>query len=230
MSVFCREGTFLATSGADYTTIVLSEGDPHSMSLQQRTYHGPVEPEDLARALIADLDGLGLESQTLGDPDHLVVQFGIRDQPRPGGRTSLTVHLIEFEDGVMVRLGEQQWLGVAASLGTTALMALKNPFSLIGRIDDVAQDIQSLGLRERVWSVIEDAARGLGASLELSETLRRASCAYCATANPVGAPSCLACGAPMGKAQPVTCAKCGYAVPARASECPQCATRVSQVA
>lgn len=200
------------------------------MALQQRTYHGPIEAEDLARALAADLSGLGLESQVLGDPDHLVLQFGSRHWPRSGGRTSLTVHLIEVEDGVMVRVGEQQWLGVAASLGTTALMALKNPFSLIGRIDDVAQDIQSLTVRERVWTVIEDAARGLGASLKISETLRRVTCSYCRTANRVGASSCLACCAPLGGAQPVTCAECGYAVPANVSECPQCSTSISQLA
>lgn len=200
------------------------------MSLQQRTYHGPIEAEDVARALAADLNGLGLESQILGDPDHLVLQFGSHALPQSGGRTSLTVHLIEVEDGVMVRIGEQQWLGVAASLGATALMALKNPFSLIGRIDDVAQDIQSLTLRERVWNVIEEAAHGLGASLEISETLRRVACAYCGTANQVGDPSCLACGAPLGNAQPVTCAKCGYAVPANVSQCPQCSTKISQLA
>lgn len=200
------------------------------MALQQRTYHGPIETDDLARALVADLGGMGLESQALGEPDHIVLQFGTRVVPRSGGRTSLTIHLIEVEDGVMVRVGEQQWLGVAASLGTTALMALKNPFSLIGRIDDVAQDIQSLGLRERVWDVVEEAAAGLGASLELSETLRRVTCAYCQTANPVGQPSCLACGAPLGEAQPVSCPRCGFAIPAQANECPQCSMVVNQLA
>lgn len=200
------------------------------MTLQQRTYHGDLSADDLASALLADLTGLGLESQVIGEPDHRVLQFGSPDWPRSGGRTSLTVHLIETEDGVLVRVGEQEWLGVAASLGATALMALKNPFSLIGRIDDVAQDIQSLGLRERVWKAIGHAADGLGASLKLSETLRRVVCLYCQTANPVGGPSCIACGAPLGEAQPVTCAVCGFAVPARATICPQCSSPITESA
>ncbi len=48
----------------------------------------------------------------------------------------------------MVELGQQAWLGVAASLGQTAFSVFRNPFSLIGRLDDLAQDIESMQLSE----------------------------------------------------------------------------------
>src|SRR3990172_4481309 len=129
---------------------------------------------------------------------------------RPGGPTAITIHLSRVEDGVHVRLGAQEWLGTAASLGQTALMALLRPQTLLSRLDDVAQDIYSLQLVERIWEAIERTVHGLGASFQISERLRRLTCAYCTTTNPVGAPSCAACGAPLGFQQPVGCPNCGF--------------------
>ncbi len=129
---------------------------------------------------------------------------------------------MRHEDGVLVRIGQQEWLGVAASLGTTALGALRNPFSLLGRLDDVAQDIASMQLTARVWQTLERAARGLGATHELSDRLRRLACEYCDTANPVGEPNCVACGAPLGDVHPVACANCGFVSEPGASFCANC--------
>jgi predicted amidophosphoribosyltransferase len=47
-------------------------------------------------------------------------------------------------------------------------------------------------------------------------------CEYCLTANPVGEPSCIACGAPLGEAQPRTCLNCGFVVRMNESICPNC--------
>jgi hypothetical protein len=190
--------------------------------MEQRAYHGPVSPEAFSRSLLAEFGGGGYQVQQLGDPDHLVIQIGRTGFSSPGGQTSITIHLVEVEDGVLVRLGEQAWLGLAASLGTTALAALRNPFSLLGRLDDLAEDINSLQLRERIWETLDTTAESLGASLELSEALRRTVCSYCRTPNPVGAPSCLACGAPLGDAQPVACLKCGFVSTAGTETCPEC--------
>jgi uncharacterized paraquat-inducible protein A len=126
------------------------------------------------------------------------------------------------EDGVLARLGQQEWLGVAASLGTTALGALRNPLTLLGRLDDLAQDISSLQLTDRVWQTVVRTAESLGASHEISERLRRLTCSYCLTANPVGEPRCIACGAPLGPEQPSACPHCGYIVGAGEVTCPQC--------
>jgi hypothetical protein len=167
--------------------------------IEQRVFHGPIAPADIATALVAEFDQGELEAQRVGSGDQLVVQIASRRHPSSGGRTALTVQLAAVEDGVMVRMGRQDWLGVAASLGITALMALLKPITFVSRVDDLAQDIASIGLIDRAWATIERAAQTHGASHELSERLRRLTCAHCLTANPVGAPACLACGSPLGQ-------------------------------
>lgn len=190
--------------------------------LNQRTFHGPITPEDLASALIAELDQGNLQAQVLGHQDNLVVQVASPIIPASGGRTAISVQLARVEDGVLVRLGQQQWLGVAASLGTTALAALRNPFSLLGRLDDIAQDIASMQLTAHIWQTVERAAESLGASHEISQRLRRLTCEHCDTANPVGEPTCISCGAPLGPEQPIACSNCGHVVARSESKCPQC--------
>jgi DNA-directed RNA polymerase subunit RPC12/RpoP len=191
-------------------------------NMDARTFHGAISPKDFAQALVAEFSQGNMRAQAVGHGDQLVVQIASVVSPSSGGRTAISVHLQEIEDGVHVQVGEQEWLGVAASLGVTALSALRNPLSLLGRLDDLAQDVSSMQLAARVWQTLERAARSLGASLEISDRLRRVACEYCDTANLVGAPNCVACGAPLGSSQPVACPNCGF-VPERGAEfCPQC--------
>jgi len=152
----------------------------------------------------------------------MIVQVGTRPQAISGGQTALTITIEGVEDGVMVELGQQAWLGVAASLGISALAALKHPLSLLGRLDDIAQDIENLQLNERVWQVISRTARAAAASTEISERLKRLECEYCGTANPIGEPSCMTCGAPLGKIHPNSCLSCGYIVSFGDKICPNC--------
>lgn len=171
---------------------------------------------------MAEFNRGNLHAQTLGQSDRMIVQIGTHSGAMSGGQTALTVTLQAVEDGIMVELGQQAWLGVAASLGMSALAALRNPFSLLGRLDDIAQDIESLQLSERIWQVINRSARAAGASLELSERLKRLVCEYCWTANPVGEPACIACGAPLGAAQPEACRHCGFVIKQLETRCPNC--------
>lgn len=190
--------------------------------MERRIFHGDLSTNNIARALVAHFNRSNLAAQQLGNSKQILVQIASRQRPISGGQTALTVHLREVDDGVAVQLGKQTWLGLAASLGVTALSVFRNPFSLIGRLDDLAQDIENLQLTEEVWDVIENVARIRGATFELSERLRRLVCNYCATANPVGEPSCIACGAPLGEVQPITCQNCGFVVKKTESICPNC--------
>jgi hypothetical protein len=190
--------------------------------MERRIFHGKIKPNDIAQAVMAEFNRGNLRAQTLGKNDRIVVQVGTRPDAMSGGQTAMTVTIQPLDEGIMVELGQQAWLGVAASLGMSALAAIKNPFSLLGRLDDIAQDIENLQIREKVWVVIAQAARAAGASAELSENLRRTTCEYCHVANPVGAPSCEACGAPMGKVQPFTCRHCGFVLKAGVQVCPNC--------
>lgn len=191
---------------------------------QQRIYHGNISPIDLANALVGSFHRGNLRVQQFGNSDKVVVQIATTARPVSGGQTALSVIVQRAEDGVVVQVGQQAWLGVAASLGMTALQLLHNPMAIFNRLDDLAQDIESLQMVDEVWRVLDGTARTLGATQQLSERLRRIACAYCDTANPVGEACCIACGAPMGSLQPVTCAKCGFVLQNGEARCPQCGT------
>ena len=194
--------------------------------MERRIFHGSLSSNDVARALVAHFNRANLAAQQLGSGKKIIVQIASRQRPSSGGQTALTVHLRDVEDGIAVQLGKQTWLGVAASLGVTALSAFRNPFSLLDRLDDLAQDIENLQLTDEVWDVIENVARMRGATFELSERLRRLKCEYCNTANPICQPSCIACGAPLGDSQPSTCQNCGLVVKISESRCPNCGSRL----
>jgi hypothetical protein len=190
--------------------------------MDRRIFHGNITPTDVARALIAGFNQGNLQTQLIGDNNNLTVQIASSQWAHSGGRTALTVNIQQIEDGVMVELGQQEWLGVAASLGTTVISAVLNPINLLGRLDDIAQDINNLQLNEKIWQVVESVTRAAGASQELSERLSSVTCEFCGSANPVGESDCVACGAPLGKAQPKSCSKCGYVLEHDENFCPNC--------
>jgi len=190
--------------------------------MEQRIYHGDLRPHDIAQALVAKFNRGNLRSQQLGNADQIVVQVATRAGASSGGSTAMTITLQKVVDGISVQVGKQTWLGTAASLGKTALLAVRNPFHLLGRLDDLAQDIENLQISQQVWESIEEVVRAKNASFELSERLRRLVCVYCNVANPIGEPNCVACGAPLGSAQPSTCTYCGFVIKRGESVCPNC--------
>ncbi|GAB4526639.1 MAG: hypothetical protein Fur0018_11950 [Anaerolineales bacterium] len=193
--------------------------------MQPKIFYGNLTPEDLAQALIAEFNRGAWKAQQIGRGEQIVVQIATREYRQTGGQTALSVTMRKAPDGMVVQVGKQAWLGVAASLGKTAFMALRNPFYLIGRLDDLAQDIENLQLSERVWEVIERTARTAGVTQALPERLQRVICPYCRTANDAGEPHCIACGAPLGDFQPRTCLNCGFVVGPEEQICPNCGTR-----
>ena len=187
-----------------------------------RIYHGDIQPEDIARNLTAYYNRGNYQVQRYGSGDKLAVQIATRQNRQSGGQTALTANIAKVEDGVSITLSKQMWFGLAASLGLTALSALRNPFTLINRIDDIAQDVESLQLEEAIWEVVDQTARQHGTGKHLSERLSRTVCPYCLTANPIASARCLACGAPLGEVQPATCANCGFVVSNNEKICPNC--------
>jgi hypothetical protein len=194
--------------------------------MDRRIFYGSIVPMDIAQALMAEFDRGNLHAQTVGQADRVAVQIATRMGSMSGGQTAMTVTLQTVEDGVMVELGRQEWLGLAASLGHTAWTAFRNPLSLLGRLDDLAQDIESMQLADRIWHAIDRAVAAKGASSALSERLTRIACEYCGAANPLGEASCLACGAPLGELHPSACPHCGFAVTPGETVCPNCNRRL----
>lgn len=190
--------------------------------MEQRIFHGDFSPDDLAACLLVHFNRGNLIVHKLGSGESVILQIKTRENSPSGGQTALTITFQEVEDGVAVQAGQQAWIGVAASLGFSALAAIQNPFNLLSRIDDIAQDLESLQLIDEAWKVLKANAKVMGSGFELSKRLNRVMCEYCQTANPAGAPSCLACGAPLGNAQPTTCKNCGYVILTSETVCPNC--------
>lgn len=196
--------------------------------METRTYHGKITPDDFARGLIAYFNRGNFRVQQVGSGAQVTIQIATSAMSPSGGQTALSISLQAVEDGVSIQIGQQAWLGVAASLGWTAIAALQNPFSLLGRLDDLAQDIESMQLTQDIWKVINDTAHALNAGFELSERLRKTVCSYCNTANPPGEAHCIGCGAPLGDVQPETCPKCGFVLNRTEKFCPNCGQPIAR--
>ncbi len=190
--------------------------------MNQRFFHGKITPVDISQYLLAEFNQNNLRAQTFGSSDKMIIQIATRPDAASGGQTALTVSMEKHPDGVMVQMGQQAWMGTAASLGWSAFTALRNPLSLLGRIDDIAQDLENLQLSDKIWNAVNRAVQAAGASLQLSERFSRVTCEYCGAATPPGEPTCLACGAPLGKSQPTTCRHCGFVLLREETVCPNC--------
>lgn len=190
--------------------------------MEQRIYHGNITPEVISDALLANFNRGNLMAQVIGQKEHLNVQIASRPDSGSGGQTALSVQLSKVEDGVQISIGNQEWYGVAASMGQTVIATIINPWNLLNRLDDLAQDVENLQIQEKIWAVIDATARASRASTQLSERLQRLECLYCGTANPVGQGSCIACGAPLGNIQPRTCPSCGFIIVRGEPTCPNC--------
>ncbi len=190
--------------------------------MESKIFHGEIKPSDFSQALMAHFNHGNLHVQQVGDGDQIIVQIASNEWQSSGGKTSITVAVRRVEDGISIQVGQQDWIGVAASLGFSALAALANPRNLLNRIDDIAQDIDSMQLTQEIWAVIETTARTIGVGTELSDRLKRYVCEYCKTANPPGEPRCIGCGAPLGDVQPETCPHCGFVISKQEHVCPNC--------
>ncbi len=194
--------------------------------MDTRIYHGEIKAKDLAKALAARFTYGNLIAQYSQSSKQFIVQISSRRDARSGGKTAIGITIQQNEDGVTVKIGEQEWLGIAASFGTTLLSMGRNPLNLLGRLDDIAQDIENLNLDDKIWDVIEEVAFTMGASYQLSEKLRRTGCEYCNTANPAGEPRCIACGAPLGGSQPRICQHCGFIAGPNDVTCSNCGSEL----
>lgn len=190
--------------------------------MEQKVYYGALTPADFASALVGYFNRGNFQVQALENEHGVVVQVATSRVQRSGGQTALSAQFTRVEDGVMVRVGQQTWFGIAASLGRSAMAAWFNPFSLLGNLDDIAQDFESMQLHDTVWKVIDEFATSHNAGQRLTLRLRRVVCSFCNTPNQVGDPSCVACGAPLGSDQPSPCAFCGFLFEPSLKRCPNC--------
>jgi len=195
--------------------------------METKFFHGNITAEDLACILVHRFNRGNLAAQYTHSGKQWLVQVASRINAKSGGQTALCVNILQMDDWISISMGKQNWLGIAASIGISLFSFLtRNPLNVISRIDDIAQDIENLSLDDQVWAVIDEAVIAFGVTHELSDRLKRAGCEYCDTANPVGLPRCLACGAPLGNSQPRTCDNCGFVAGPNDTHCQNCTEKL----
>lgn len=195
--------------------------------MNERSYHGNLAPENMAKAIIAAFNQGNMTAQQVGHGEKVMVQIATRQHAQSGGKAAMTVSIQKNADGVTVGIGQHEWFGAAASLGQTALSTLFNPWNIISRLDDLAQDVTSLTLESKVWEVVEKFAQTAKFTKTLSERLQSVACPYCGTANKIGAADCVNCGGPLGEHQPIACPKCGNVLPPKSKFCNNCGTSLT---
>ena len=129
--------------------------------MEQRTYLGNVAPDGLADYLVQLYNGQGdLLAQKLGQGDTLVVQIG-RDRNHRGTRNAVTIGIHRAQeggDGLVVTMGEQQW--ITPELATYAVMmglisVLFTPWALFALIWPLSSLLGSRVLPGQIWDQIQ---------------------------------------------------------------------------
>ena len=189
--------------------------------MEIRTYHGDLDPDELANLLMAQFNQGNFAAQRYNQGNRVIVQVGTRDN-RGRVENTLAVTLSGTPDGVNVSVGEQQWLDAAADLAQAGLGALFNPLSLLGNFREIVSDMSSFSLPQQIWQTVDKYSQNAGAGRGGDPAKMAVACPYCGVANPPGAPTCTGCGAPLGEAQPVYCPRCGQQMQAGSKFCPRC--------
>lgn len=197
--------------------------------MEQRAFHGKIDAEELARSLVLRFNAGDSRAQWMrGEEGRTVVQIQSLKQDRDDPTTAVTLHISPSRTGIVVALGEQQWAGVAADLAKSGLMAVLNPWSLLGEIDDIARNVQRLQLRQQIWQAIDAYCKSSGVSTGGVMPVQQVICPYCGTPAEVGQPTCKACLGPLGSVQPITCPRCGFLNEHDARQCVNCRTPLSR--
>jgi ribosomal protein L40E len=191
--------------------------------MEQRVYHGRIDPLQLAQHLLDTWDRDETVAQAFESDDGYVVQIGQRqgglfgDEPRQ----ALAVGIERLDDGVQVTMGQQRWekggggVVVGGLIGIFPFFFTWPPPNLFGG-DGPPIDQR---LPARVWETVEAFTGRSGAATGPTRRLSTLGCPSCGVANPEGASYCSACGTPL---RPLACSRCGAAAPPNAQFCIQC--------
>lgn len=199
--------------------------------MEQRVYHGTVQPEGLAQVLLDEWDRDSTIAQAFGAEDHVIVQIGQReagwfsDEPRQ----ALTLSIEPIGDGVQVTMGQQKWYKEHdVQIFAGGLIGLLPFFFAFPLGQFFGDDAVPQSLPSRVWQSIERYTSSFGAATGKTQRLPTVACPSCGVANPQGAEHCSACGTRLDAVP--TCPNCGHSNPPGANFCNRCGLNLQQAA
>src|SRR5262249_4870835 len=156
------------------TTACAEQGD---IPVEQRTYRGQLDPQELADFLVQHFDPLpNLQAQKIGEGASNLVQIGRGDVPKDL-RHAVTVAISRLPDdqpGLRVTMGQQQWLtpGMATYVAMMGLISVVvTPWALFALLWPLSEAVGSTTLPNEIWDAIGTFLAGKGAILEQSQEL-----------------------------------------------------------
>ncbi len=198
-----------------------------SEKVEQRAYHGDLDPKELAQTLVLRFNEGETRAHWLpGEAGRAVVQVQNRQVEYGDPTTAVTVHISPTKTGITVSVSEQKVLGVAADMAKSGVQAWLNPMRLLSEIDDIARNVRWLGLRSEIWTAVDEYCRTQGSARGTAGILTHVVCPYCGTPNDMGAQNCKACRAPLAEAQPIVCGRCGFLNEPQATLCVNCSAQL----
>jgi ribosomal protein L40E len=196
--------------------------------MEQRIYHGPIEPRRLAQALLDEWDQGETVAQALEAEGGVVVQIGQREvgwfgEEEP--RQALTLGIERLDDGVRVGMGQQQWYREGGQIFVGGLIGFF-PFFFAWPLGDLFRGPGSppdAELPAQIWRSVERFTAREGAATGPTRRLATVPCPSCGVANPQGAQRCSACGSALDQR---ACPTCGSTNPPGARFCIQCGNQL----
>jgi hypothetical protein len=145
--------------------------------MEQRTYHGQLDPHELADFLVQHFDPQpNLQAQKIGEGASNLVQIGRGDVPKDI-RHAVTVAISRLPDdqpGLIVTMGQQQWLTtrMATYMAMMGLISvLVTPWALFALLWPLSEAAGSTTLPHEIWNAIDTFLAGQGATLAQSQEL-----------------------------------------------------------
>jgi len=204
--------------------------------MEQRTYRGNVDPQDLAQHLVATFgQGFNTVAQQVGHGDQIMVQIGHASHSGRRVRNVIGVSISRTGDGLTVGIGQSRWIDVADSTLTPALIgAIFFPPLLIFPL---LRGVRQFALYEDLWNAIDAYCTRAGATQVQTESTPGLYCPRCGVLNHEENRFCTACGMDLQTAPAppppsataatvqVTCPECHQIVSA-GKFCGNCGTRL----
>jgi len=198
--------------------------------MEQRIYHGNINPDALADYLVGMFNqGYGgTVAQKVGQGNQVLVQIGQLSHSGRRIRHSIGVSIYRTPDGVSVATGQANWFD-DLGLGGSLIGALYWPPLLLFPL---ARGINSFSLYQDIWQAVDTFGAQAGAMQGNVTTSHAVYCHNCGVVNNEGDQVCTMCGASLYGSQPphyqtppqgdVVCPRCGQTVSA-GNFCNNCA-------
>ncbi|NDJ52728.1 MAG: zinc ribbon domain-containing protein [Chloroflexi bacterium] len=171
--------------------------------MSERTYTGKISAVGLADNLIHTFTtGHLMARYRVREQQFVDLQIRSRESDRGGQwRTVLTMTFTQRTDGIHVDIADHNWVGSATDLLSEGARSFRNPMRLLGRLNDVVEDVQTLQLPQQVWLAIEAYVEKALLNPDLPQDY--VVCPYCNTPNEIGVLVCPACGGSLADVQPL---------------------------